>query len=90
MEVTGVRRLTPEMRRDQIRTYLLEAAAAVFAARGFHAATLDEIAAAAGFTKGAIYSNFGSKEELFLALVDQRQQAMLDQFFSAAAPGPRY
>jgi AcrR family transcriptional regulator len=87
VDVTGVRKLTPEMRRDQIRTYLLEAAAAVFAARGFHGATLDEIAQAAGFTKGAIYSNFGSKEDLFLALVEQREQAMLEQFFSAAAPG---
>jgi AcrR family transcriptional regulator len=87
VEVTGVRKLTPEMRRDQTRAYLLEAAAAVFAARGFHGATLDEIAEAAGFTKGAIYSNFGSKEDLFLALVEQREQAMLDQFFSAAAPG---
>jgi AcrR family transcriptional regulator len=87
VEVTGVRRLTPEMRRDQIRTYLLEAAAAVFGARGFHGATLDEIAEAAGFTKGAIYSNFGNKEDLFLALVEQREQAMLEQFFSAAAPG---
>ena len=48
MEVTGVRRLTPEMRnqlrKQQTRTVLLEAAAAVFAARGFHAASLEELA----------------------------------------------
>ena len=90
MEVTGVRRLTPEMRnqlrKQQTRTVLLEAAAAVFAARGFHAASLDEIAEAAGYTKGAIYSNFGGKAELFLALVQERRAAMLEQFFPAADP----
>ena len=85
MEVQGVKRLTPEMRREQTRNHLLDAAAAVFAARGFYAASVDEIAATAGFTKGAVYSNFESKEELFLALVKQRQDAMLGQFFSAAA-----
>ena len=86
-DISDVKRLTPEMRRAQTRTYLLDAAAAVFTARGFHNATLDEIAEAAGFTKGAIYSNFGSKEDLFLALVQQRQDAMVEQFFAAAAPG---
>jgi AcrR family transcriptional regulator len=86
MEVTGVRRLTPQMRRDQTRAYLLEAAAAVFAAKGFHTASLDEIAEAAGFTKGAIYSNFGGKAELFLALVDQRRAAMVAEFFPASDP----
>jgi len=84
MEVPRVRRLTPEMRREQTRTYLLEAAAVIFAARGFHEASLDEIAEAAGFTKGAIYSNFGNKEDLFLALVRQRQESMLEEFFAAA------
>ncbi len=63
--------LTAERRRQQTREYLLQAAAQVFAARGFHAATLDEVAAAAGFTKGAVYSNFKNKEDLFLALLEQ-------------------
>ena len=36
--------------------------------RGFHGASLDEVAAVAGFTKGAVYSNFKNKEDLFLAL----------------------
>jgi len=48
---------------------VLQAAAQVFAERGFAAASLDQVAAAAGFTKGAVYSNFGSKDELFLALM---------------------
>src|SRR5438093_937347 len=84
MDVSAVRKLTPEMRREQTRAYLLEAAAAVFAARGFHGASLDEIAEAAGFTKGAIYSHFQSKADLFLALQKERQDAMLEQFFAAA------
>ena len=62
--------LTAERRRQQTRDYLLRAAAQVFAERGFHEATLDEVAAAAGYTKGAVYSNFKNKEDLFLALVE--------------------
>jgi AcrR family transcriptional regulator len=54
------------------REHLLEAAAVVFAQNGFHGSTLDEVAATAGFTKGAVYSNFKSKEDLFLALLDDR------------------
>ena len=63
--------LTAERRRQQTREYLLQAAAEVFAERGFHAATLDEVAAVAGFTKGAVYSNFKNKEDLFLALLEE-------------------
>jgi AcrR family transcriptional regulator len=66
--------LTPERRRQQTRDYLLKAAAQVFAERGFHAASLDEVAAAAGFTKGAVYSNFKNKEDLFLALLADIQE----------------
>ena len=60
--------LTPERRRHQTREHLLAAAAEVFAERGFYGASLDEVAAVAGFTKGAVYSNFKNKEDLFLAL----------------------
>jgi AcrR family transcriptional regulator len=63
-----VQPLTPERRRQQTREHLLAAAAEVFAERGFHGASLDEVAAVAGFTKGAVYSNFKNKEDLFLAL----------------------
>src|SRR3954469_5279269 len=60
-----------EIKQEQTRARLLEAAAAVFAQSGYHVAPLEEVAAEAGFTKGAVYSNFESKEALFLALVDQ-------------------
>ena len=56
-------------RKDEVRARVLQAAAEVFAERGFAAASLDQVAAAAGFTKGAVYSNFASKDELFLALM---------------------
>ena len=65
----------PRPRRDEVRTGVLAAAATVFAQRGFAGATIDEIAAAAGFTKGAVYSNFASKDELFLALMDAEVSA---------------
>lgn len=67
--------LTPERRRQRTREYLLAAAAQVFAERGFHGATLDEVAAVAGFTKGAVYSNFKSKDDLFLALLESRYES---------------
>lgn len=66
-----IERLTPERRRQLTRDALVAAAADVFTAKGFHAASLDEIADAAGFTRGAIYSNFGSKEELLFAVYDR-------------------
>jgi AcrR family transcriptional regulator len=64
--------LTPERRRAMTRRHLLDAAAIVFARKGFHGATLDEVAATAGFSKGAVYSNFKSKDDLFLELLDDR------------------
>ncbi len=70
--------LTPERRRQQTREYLLRAAEQVFAERGFHGASLDEVAARAGFTKGAVYSNFKNKEDLFLALLEAHYQRELD------------
>jgi AcrR family transcriptional regulator len=63
----------PTIREEQralTRTRLLEAAGRVFARRGFHGASLDEIAREAGATTGAIYSNFAGKEDLFLALFE--------------------
>jgi len=56
----------------QTRERLLDAALEVFSRRGYYAASVDEIAAEAGFSKGAVYSNFSSKEDLFLALIDRR------------------
>lgn len=57
-------------RQQQTRTELIEAATALFADHGFHGTTLDMIAKAAGYTKGAVYSNFSTKDELFLAALE--------------------
>ena len=78
--------LTPDRRRELTRRHLREAAAAVFAERGYEKASLDEIARRAGFTKGAIYSNFDSKEELFLELSHGREVQMVEAFFAASGP----
>ncbi len=67
-------RLTRAEKRDQTRAALLIAAAQVFATRGFHATTLDAVAEAAGLTKGAVYSNFQSKDDLIQALLDDRTE----------------
>ncbi len=63
--------LTRRERQEQTRALLLDAASVVFARRGYHDAGLDEIAAEAGFSTGAVYSNFAGKQELFLALADR-------------------
>ena len=52
------------------RLRLLDAAEAVFARRGFHGASVDEIAREAGATTGALYANFAGKEDLFLQLFE--------------------
>jgi len=75
--------LTPERRRQQTREHLLAAAAQVFAERGFHGASLDEVAAVAGFTKGAVYSNFKNKEDLFLALFKANYDREMDAIRAA-------
>lgn len=72
-----VERLTPERRRQLTRDALISAAAEVFTRKGFNGASLDEIADAAGFTKGAVYSNFGSKEELLHAVIGHVKDTML-------------
>ncbi|TMK67506.1 MAG: TetR/AcrR family transcriptional regulator, partial [Actinobacteria bacterium] len=71
---------TPERRRQLTRDALIDAAAEVFAKRGFHGASLDEIAETAGFTRGAIYKNFGGKEDLFFAVNEKINQRALEGF----------
>jgi len=66
MGARAVRR-RPEISRGEI----LDAALACFAARGYHETSVDDIAARAGLSKGAIYWHFAGKRELFLALVDR-------------------
>jgi AcrR family transcriptional regulator len=66
-------RLTREEKKAQTRDRLIEAAARVFAEKGFAATSLDEVADAAGLTKGAVYSNFENKEDLVEAVLKAHQ-----------------
>jgi AcrR family transcriptional regulator len=66
------RRATQAERRSRTRKRLLDAAGKVFARRGYEGATLDEITEVAELSKGAVYYNFASKEELFLTLLEER------------------
>jgi AcrR family transcriptional regulator len=65
-------RLTRLEQQEQTRERVIGAAEALFVERGFHASSVGDIAAAAGFTKGAVYSNFASKEDLFFAVYERR------------------
>ncbi len=69
--MSPVKPLRTRPTRGEVRDRILDAASKVFAAEGFAGATIDTIGQAAGFTKGAVYSNFESKDELFLALLDR-------------------
>jgi AcrR family transcriptional regulator len=74
-------------RQAHTRSELVDAAERLFTAHGFHATSIDAVAAEAGFTKGAVYSNFASKEDLFLALYERRVDrriAEIEAIFEAA------
>jgi AcrR family transcriptional regulator len=64
-------RLTREQSKANTRERLLAAARRVFARSGFHGASVEEIASEAGFSTGALYSNFDGKEDLFLVLMER-------------------
>lgn len=85
------KRLTREQAKVQTRALLLDAAGTMFSRLGYDATTLEEIAAEAGFTKGAMYFHFPSKDALFLELLTnglQRQIAELEALIALAASSP--
>ncbi|MBW3619051.1 MAG: TetR/AcrR family transcriptional regulator [Actinobacteria bacterium] len=87
-----VARLSRDEQRARTRADLLAAAATVFARTGYHASSVDMVAEAAGYTKGAVYSNFASKEDLFLALLDEHvDQAVetLEEIVASTDPAAR-
>jgi AcrR family transcriptional regulator len=67
----GGTRMTREQSKAVTRERLLAAARTVFASSGFHGASMDEIASLAGYSTGALYSNFAGKEDLFLELMER-------------------
>jgi AcrR family transcriptional regulator len=72
--------------REKIRADLLRSAESVFAEQGFEAASVETLAERAGYSTGAIYSNFAGKEELFLALLDERMTARTEEIRRAVQP----
>src|SRR2546421_3415411 len=70
--MTPASRTPQRERRARTRAALLRAAGRVFAEHGFHRATLEAVAAGAGVSKGALFHYFPSKEQLFLALLEDR------------------
>jgi AcrR family transcriptional regulator len=73
-----VARLSREASRAQTRTKLLDAAETLFADKGLGVG-LEEIAEAAGFSRGAVYYNFADKNELFAAVLEKRSRAQIDE-----------
>ncbi|MDN3267985.1 TetR/AcrR family transcriptional regulator [Streptomyces sp. MA15] len=87
MADTGAGRVT--RRRQRTRANLLDAAFTVFAAKGFGHVSIEEICEAAGYTRGAFYSNFAGLDELFFALYAQRADLIAEQVSGAlASDGP--
>jgi transcriptional regulator len=81
----------PISRRDrqrQTREAIVFAARAAFAEDGYHGARLDQIARAAGFSKGAVYSNFAGKAELFLAVLDKNIEDSMSRGWNAYDQAP--
>ncbi|MFB9326299.1 TetR/AcrR family transcriptional regulator [Paenibacillus aurantiacus] len=68
-------RMTREERKQETRRHLQDAGARIFAQFGFYGASVDKIAAEAGYTKGGFYAHFDSKESLFLTLFEQQLHA---------------
>lgn len=76
--------MSREESRQHTRRRLLDAAARVFAKRGYRGASVEEISSEAGYTIGALYSNFSGKEEVLLALLEQRVAQIAERIVTAA------
>lgn len=81
------RRLTRDEKKAQTRLQLLQAAAVVFPRRGYHATSVDEVAEEAGFTVGALYSNFAGKQDLFLAMLDEHFARQMSAYAEISSRG---
>src|SRR4051812_20359862 len=82
---TTRKRLSAEQRREGI----LGAAVEVFAKRGYHASSIDDIARSAGISKALIYEHFSSKEELHMRLLEENARELLERLTQATAGDQR-
>lgn len=78
---------TRRRKREETRHKLLDSALSVFSRHGYDRATVDEIVREAGFSKGAFYVHFESKEDLFWAMLEQRINLAQDAFRQSLKPG---
>jgi AcrR family transcriptional regulator len=83
----ATKRQTRADKQAATRAALLDAAAEAFTRVGYEAATVDGITEAAGFSRGAFYSNFESKDELFITLIESRIQTSLHDIAAAFQEG---
>jgi AcrR family transcriptional regulator len=81
-----VPRLTPERRRELARDAMLDAAETVFAKKGFGGASMEEIAAEAGFSRAALYARFGNKEDLLGTVLDRHSERAVEAFSAMEVP----
>jgi AcrR family transcriptional regulator len=81
------RSLTRHQKQAETRSSLLRSAAKLFCRHGLEGASVDEVAQDAGYTKGAFYSNFKSKEELFLVMLDEKFSTELERLDRMLAGG---
>ena len=77
----------PQQRKEETRVRILEAACRVFAGRGYEAATVEEITAECGIAKGALYSHFASKEELFRTILVEHVRRRAAETAARLEPG---
>jgi AcrR family transcriptional regulator len=87
--MAGARRLTRAEQQAETRARLIDAAARVFARRGFRAASVEEIAEEAGYSHGAVYSNFNGKADLFLAVFEDYMAERVRELADAQATLPQ-
>jgi AcrR family transcriptional regulator len=83
------RRLTQAEKREANRTRILQAARKVVGRRGYHGATIEEIADDAGLSNGAVYYNFANKEELFFTLLETWRAELIDDVENAVGRSDR-
>lgn len=88
MAGTTSKRLTRDEKRAQTRARILEAAEELFVELGFNGTSVEEIAERAGYTRGAFYSNFEDKDDVFLSVLDDHLARRVEEVSRALHSSP--
>ena len=86
--VSSLRRRRDEQRKERTRRVLLDAARSVFAAKGYHATLISDIAAEAGTGQGTFYRHFDNKRQLFEGMFDEFVATLMEEFSDMSAHPP--